>query len=487
MEEASFPLRSETVLDTPKDLDREKWSKSLKVFVKKLIFPIMSRPPRRGKSQEEIRRYKEREVQKYLTPRSMETWEAAFTHPSFDIRPEYNYEKLEFIGDRVLKYAFNKYIMRRFPELDEDALTGVETTYMAKDFQPQYSRKLGLDKYVVLVGMDRASTDIQEDLFESFIGALSNISDDIEDGLGAVNVYNFIVWFFNKYKFDLEGALGGKAKTLVRQIFERFDKSMLEGIHSWIMGDDGVGTFTVKATPKIMEFLSSKEPGKGFGVTLRSPILGQAKGYAEKKTGKKAYQQALKTLESYGITPTTAKLMKNMQDFMHPSILPYKPMLEKRMKEDGYKFVYFDSPNALRTKVQYTIMLMAEDELGKPYQLGSITIPKGSNDIEAKEHLLKNYLYEERVSKRAKPQLQQKRRVIIKSPVKSSSKEPETTTLTENIEEQTSVELNVRKERKQELQKLKVTDLKKILRDKGLKISGNKSELIERILNDEFQ
>lgn len=406
MEEV-FPLRTDAVLDRPEDLDREKWSRNVRSFIKGLLMPIMPGPPprrdRRKLSRDEIRRYKEREIDKYVDRRAMKLWEAAFTHKSFDPRDDYNYEKLEFIGDRVLKYAFNKYIMRRFPELDQDKLTGVETTYMAKDFQPQYARKLGLDKYVVLVGMDRASTDIQEDLFESFMGALNDVSDDIEDGLGAVNVYNFIVHFFNRFKFNLKGALGGKAKTLVRQIFERFDRSMLEGIQSWVIGDDGVGTFTVKATPKMIEFLGSKEPGRGFGIVLKSPVLGRAKGTSEKKAGKLAYQEALKTLEGYGIDERSAKLMKSMQDFMHPSIIPYRPLLEKRLREDGYKAAFFDIPNSLRTNEKLTIMLMAEGDLGRQDRLALITIAKGSDDIDAKEQLIRNYLGEEQFETRERP------------------------------------------------------------------------------------
>lgn len=42
-----------------------------------------------------------------------------------------------------------------------------------------------------------------------------------------------------------------------------------------------------------------------------------------------------------------------------------------------------------------------------------------------------------------------------------------------------------RKTRKEELSKLRVVDLKDILRNKGLKVSGNKAVLVERILKSE--
>lgn len=502
--EPTFLLESEATIERPEDLNRKKWSDDLREFIKKLLIPIMpgiGRAPRSDKERKDNRALKEKQVRRYLSNHAMKIWEAAFTHASFDPRRDYNYERLEFAGDRVLKYTFNKYIMRRFPELDEDGLTGVETTYMAKDFQPRYAKRLNLDKHVLLIGLDRAPRDIQEDLFESFIGALSEVSDDLEDGLGAVNVYNFIVHFFNRFEFDLKGGLGGKAKTLVRQIFERFDKSFLEGIQEWVIGDDGIGTFTVKATPKVMDFLSSKEPGHGFGIKLKSPILGQAKGVSEKATGKLAYQNAFKTLESYGITPREAELMKQMQDFLQPSILPYKPMLEKKLREDGFVRSFFDEPNVLRTNERVTILFVGERRSGEHVRLGNITVAKGADDIAAKEDLIKDYLAEERIrpSVRTKPERKKPERrkperkkaekpeerkperrkpERKKPPRKKPEPEPEPA---EEVEEAPS-----RAEREETLNGTRVPELKAILREKKLKVGGRKAELIERILDAEF-
>ena len=567
MEPEGLLVESEAILEHPKDFDaiRDKWSRDLRYFIDRTLRPIIPNA---------------KERRKYTSQREMKVWERAFTHPSFDPRRDHNYDVLEFMGDRALKYAFNKYLLRLEPRLDQGHLTTLDNRYMAKKEQPGYGKKLGLDKYVRIVGTRMATSKVIGDLFESFIGALDQVSDDIEDGLGIVNVFNFMVNFFKDFRFELPKERGGHVKTNVQQIFKRFGLEPPEEIYT--EDDGGQITFIVKATKEIEDFLASDKPGEGFNIHLRSPILGQAKGKDKKQARDAAYANALETLRSYGVTSESAGLMKDLKDFAHEALLPYKEELEMKLIDDGYKRVFFDKPKKLHTNEYKTIVLMGEDAYGRAWRLGDITIPKGEDEMIGKVKLIQNYIAEERKGRedipikrkesyprsrdrptrkepsprsrdrptrerpRSRPEKEKEPRVSEKvesegktSPRKRprSRSEKEEPRVSEKVEsegkssprkrprsrpekekeprvsekvesegktsprkrprsrpekekepeetEEEEVESEL-EERRKELTSLRVVELKNILRKLNLKVSGRKTELIDRILKAEF-
>lgn len=374
-------VESELILDNPRDFDsvRNRWRRDLKDFIDRTLETIIP---------------DSRERRKYTDSKAMRVWENAFTHPSFDPRRDRNYEVLEFMGDRALKYAFNKYLLRLDPHLDQGNLTTLDNNYMTKKNQPVYGKKMGLDRYVRVVGRRMATYKVLGDLFESFIGALDQVSDEIEDGLGIVNVFNFMVVFFKDFKFELPKERGGHVKTDVQQIFKRFGLEPPDEIVT--EGDGSRITFTVKATQEIEDFLASNKPGEGFNIRLRSPILGTATANDKKQASDAAYSNALETLRSYGVTSESAGLMKDLKDFAHEALLPYKAELEIKLREDGYKRVFFDKPKKLHTNEYKTIVLKGEDREGVAWNIGDITIPKGQDEMIGKVELVRNYIAEER-------------------------------------------------------------------------------------------
>ncbi|MBY0379605.1 MAG: hypothetical protein K2P99_04300, partial [Burkholderiales bacterium] len=82
---------------------------------------------------------------RYIDRTAMPIWAQAFTHET--VSP-LNYEDLEYRGDGVLKYAFLKYLMRRFPYLHKGEYTELNVTYMSKIWQAQLSRNLGFTEYI---------------------------------------------------------------------------------------------------------------------------------------------------------------------------------------------------------------------------------------------------------------------------------------------------------------------------------------------------
>ena len=128
--------------------------------------------------------------------------QTSFTHQSYvkkNIYPEYvldacrkeinnpnlvelqdeSYQTLEYIGDRVLKIVISIYLYYRYGPLgkNEGFMTRLQTKIEDKKNLAIFSQKLGLQKFFLISRQNeqvkgRNSESINEDIFESFMGAL---------------------------------------------------------------------------------------------------------------------------------------------------------------------------------------------------------------------------------------------------------------------------------------------------------------------------
>ncbi len=85
----------------------------------------------------------------------------ALTHSSFgnellrqDIK---NNERLEFLGDAVLKLVISDHLFRNFPDLAEGDLTKIRAAVVSDLALSEISKKLGIGKYLLLGKNERAS------------------------------------------------------------------------------------------------------------------------------------------------------------------------------------------------------------------------------------------------------------------------------------------------------------------------------------------
>lgn len=106
-------------------------------------------------------------------------YEIAFTHSSYSTTYEldYNYERLEFLGDSVLSLIVSEYLYRKYPHYEEGKLTKLRANYVCQNALVYYSHELGLDKYLKIDSTDITLTkneiiSITADIFESFLGAI---------------------------------------------------------------------------------------------------------------------------------------------------------------------------------------------------------------------------------------------------------------------------------------------------------------------------
>lgn len=122
----------------------------------------------------------------------------ALTHPS--LSGTYNYQRLEFLGDRVLGLAISTWLLEEFPRDAEGQLNRRFTALVRKETLAELSRKLKLVDHLKLTpGAEAEGTRdkeaIQSDVCESIIGAIY-----LDAGFEAANQ------FIRRHWKDLIGA-----------------------------------------------------------------------------------------------------------------------------------------------------------------------------------------------------------------------------------------------------------------------------------------
>ncbi len=93
-----------------------------------------------------------------------------------DLQSE-SYERLEYLGDRVIKLIVSFYLFNRYPHEDEGFMTRLQTKIEDKKNLSILSKELGLGKYFIISKQieqqnGRNMEKIHEDVFEAFLGAL---------------------------------------------------------------------------------------------------------------------------------------------------------------------------------------------------------------------------------------------------------------------------------------------------------------------------
>jgi len=91
--------------------------------------------------------------------------------------PRYGYERLEFLGDRVLALVIAEILLAEHPEEAEGALARRLTGLVRREALERVAADLDLGRYLVLAQSEeragaRANTGIQADACEAVIGAL---------------------------------------------------------------------------------------------------------------------------------------------------------------------------------------------------------------------------------------------------------------------------------------------------------------------------
>jgi ribonuclease-3 len=124
-------------------------------------------------------------------PRDLGLFERALTHPSFG--PD-NYQRLEFLGDRVLGLTIAEWLVERFPREPEGALSHRFTVLVSRIYCAQVASDIGVAEVVRLGKQAREdgatrSDNVLGDVTEALIAALY-----LEGGLDAARTFIRRAW-----------------------------------------------------------------------------------------------------------------------------------------------------------------------------------------------------------------------------------------------------------------------------------------------------
>tara|TARA_B110000208_G_C11787672_1_gene436208 strand:+ start:69 stop:926 length:858 start_codon:yes stop_codon:yes gene_type:complete len=104
-------------------------------------------------------------IQKYKTDKILE------------LRSESN-ERLEFLGDTIIKAVIAEYLYKRYPKENEGFMTKLKTKIEDKTALAKFAKLIGIDDFILISlqnetnSIGRVNEKILEDAFESFMGAI---------------------------------------------------------------------------------------------------------------------------------------------------------------------------------------------------------------------------------------------------------------------------------------------------------------------------
>ena len=119
------------------------------------------------------------EIEKILDYKfkNIELLNEALTHSSIkSSKPKkvFNYERLEFLGDRILGFIISDLIFKKFPNYQEGDLSTLFQKYTNANFLSNVALSLNLNKFVIVQKGDslEKKNSIMSDLIESLIAAI---------------------------------------------------------------------------------------------------------------------------------------------------------------------------------------------------------------------------------------------------------------------------------------------------------------------------
>lgn len=114
-------------------------------------------------------------------PKNYDLYDRALTHSSYTYENKLsafdNYERLEYLGDAVLKLVVSEYLFERFPEYREGELTKIRAVVVSDAKLAEIAKAIGLGEYIVF-GSSEAKSGGRKKVsnlacaFEALLGAM---------------------------------------------------------------------------------------------------------------------------------------------------------------------------------------------------------------------------------------------------------------------------------------------------------------------------
>ena len=166
----------------------------------------------------------------------------ALMHSSISSDVDKNYERLEFLGDRVLGLTIAALLYKIFPHEPEGSLSQRHTALVCKETVAMIAKRLELDKYMTVANEEiRENENVLCDVCEAVIGSIY-IDSDCDRAIEFVNVH----W---KDLIDKNMAPPKDAKTTLQEFVQKHDDGALP-VYEYLSptGASHNPTFNVRVT-----------------------------------------------------------------------------------------------------------------------------------------------------------------------------------------------------------------------------------------------
>ena len=180
----------------------------------------------------------------------------ALIHSSYSSRScknnKKNYERLEFLGDRVLGLVLAEYVFHVFPEANEGFLNSYYQKYVSQEYLFNYSKKIRLSNFIKTQKGDKLDDNksILSDVVESIIGAIYLDS-------GFTDCKEFII-----KEIIGEGVITSKPVRHPKTILQEYCLDKFKSLPKYKMlnksGDDHNPVFTVSVNIENFETVCAK-------------------------------------------------------------------------------------------------------------------------------------------------------------------------------------------------------------------------------------
>ncbi len=286
-----------------------------------------------------------------------------------------SYERLEFLGDSILRQVISDYLFVRYKEMQEGNLTKLRSQIENSSSFAEMTRRIGLQKYVLLsrnqeVIKARDKNDkIQCDIFEAFVAALyldtmkisyNDIGKNLEliqkDRSNAYQVcYDFVIALIED-EIDL---------TELLETDTNYKDKLLQFYHECNWGDPKYNTMDIL-------YDNSKLGKKYFKMYVRDldgNIIGIGMGSSKQKGEKMAAKKALQYLK---VIPND-----NEDEILDPkSELIYHRKLKKKSESSEKSS---DKKNKSEVKSSSSKKNLDEQDFGSEKKIKKITSDKKIN------------------------------------------------------------------------------------------------------------
>jgi ribonuclease-3 len=117
-------------------------------------------------------------------------FEKAITHPSFRRRKINDFERLEFLGDRVLGILIAEMLYKAFPTEKEGDLAKRQAVLISREVCQEVAREIDLHLDIKVIGTELdGNSAVMSDAMEALIGAIY-----LDQGLEAVRTHILPLW-----------------------------------------------------------------------------------------------------------------------------------------------------------------------------------------------------------------------------------------------------------------------------------------------------